>query len=34
MEQSLRWINDPTTDEAYIGVVRRHLRTAVRLLEP
>lgn len=34
MEQALRWINDPTTDEAYITVVHRHLRSAVRLLEP
>nr|WP_312866756.1 aminoglycoside phosphotransferase family protein [Streptomyces zagrosensis] len=34
MEQALRWINDPSKDEAYINVVRRHLTTAVRLLEP
>ncbi|MCZ4120210.1 phosphotransferase family protein [Streptomyces sp. H39-S7] len=34
MEQALRWINDPSQDEAYITVVRRHLKTAVRLLEP
>ena len=34
MEQAIRWINDPSKDEAYINVVRRHLKTAVRLLEP
>ncbi|AXG82683.1 phosphotransferase family protein [Streptomyces paludis] len=34
MEQSLRWINDASKDEAYVNVVRRHLKTAVQLLEP
>ena len=34
MEQALRWINDPSQDETYINVVRRHLKTAVQLLEP
>jgi hypothetical protein len=34
MEQALRWINDPAQDEAYIDVVRRHLRTAVQMLQP
>jgi hypothetical protein len=34
MEQAVRWINDPDSDPAYISVVRRHLRDAVRLLEP
>ncbi|MBO3741752.1 phosphotransferase [Actinoplanes flavus] len=34
MEQALRWINDPSQDGVYIDVVRRHLRTAVHLLEP
>ncbi|MEW2526537.1 aminoglycoside phosphotransferase family protein [Streptomyces sp. NPDC047071] len=32
MEQSIRWINDPATDAAYIKVVRRHLADALRLL--
>jgi hypothetical protein len=34
MEQTIRWINDPGADEAYISVVRRHLHSAARLLEP
>jgi hypothetical protein len=34
MEQALRWINDPAQDQVYIDAVRRHLRTAVQLLEP
>jgi hypothetical protein len=34
MEQALRWINDPSQDEAYIDVVRRHLKTAVQMLQP
>lgn len=34
IEQALRWVNDPSKDEAYITVVRRHLTTAVALLEP
>ncbi|MER5495005.1 aminoglycoside phosphotransferase family protein [Streptomyces sp. NPDC002490] len=34
IEQALRWINDPSKDEAYVNVVRRHLTTAVALLEP
>ncbi|GIH72831.1 phosphotransferase family protein [Sphaerimonospora thailandensis] len=32
MDQAVHWINDPTTDPAYITAVRRHLREAVRLL--
>lgn len=34
MDQTVRWINDPTSDPVYIKVVRRHLREAVRLLVP
>jgi hypothetical protein len=34
MEQALSWVNDPAQDEAYIDVVRRHLKTAVHLLGP
>ncbi|MEO3852632.1 aminoglycoside phosphotransferase family protein [Streptomyces sp. B8F3] len=34
LEQAVRWVNDPTTDPAYLKVVRRHLNDAVRLLEP
>ncbi|MEV6973266.1 aminoglycoside phosphotransferase family protein [Kitasatospora sp. NPDC093806] len=34
IEQALRWINDPSKDEVYIEAVRRHLTTAVELLEP
>jgi hypothetical protein len=33
MEQALRWINDPSQDAAYIDAVRRHLKTAVRMLQ-
>ncbi|MEV7597146.1 aminoglycoside phosphotransferase family protein [Kitasatospora sp. NPDC089797] len=33
MEQAVRWINNPQDDPVYIKVVRRHLTTAVRLLE-
>ncbi|MFF4349303.1 aminoglycoside phosphotransferase family protein [Streptomyces sp. NPDC001530] len=33
MEQSIRWINDPATDPAYIKAVRRHLTDVIRLLE-
>lgn len=33
MEQSIRWINDPATDPAYIKVVRRHLTDILQLLE-
>jgi hypothetical protein len=33
MEQSIRWINDPATDPAYIKVVRRHLTDTLHLLE-
>jgi hypothetical protein len=33
MEQSIRWIDDPATDPAYIKVVRRHLADVLRLLE-
>ncbi|MGW0927091.1 aminoglycoside phosphotransferase family protein [Streptomyces sp. NPDC002644] len=33
MEQSVRWIDDPATDPAYIKAVRRHLTDALRLLE-
>lgn len=33
MEQSIRWINDPTTDPAYIKAVRRHLADVLPLLE-
>jgi hypothetical protein len=33
MEQSIRWINDPATDPAYIKVVRRHLTDVLQLLE-
>ncbi|MFF1479587.1 aminoglycoside phosphotransferase family protein [Streptomyces sp. NPDC058301] len=32
MEQSIRWINDPATDPAYIKVVRRHLTDTLQLL--
>lgn len=34
MEQALRWINEPSKDEVYVNAVRRHLKTAVTLLEP
>ncbi|MDI3405608.1 phosphotransferase family protein [Streptomyces cavernicola] len=33
MEQSIRWIDDPATDPAYLKVVRRHLTDVARLLE-
>ncbi|MEV0124966.1 aminoglycoside phosphotransferase family protein [Streptomyces sp. NPDC050703] len=33
MEQSIRWINDPATDPAYIKAVRRHLTDVLDLLE-
>ncbi|MER5382653.1 aminoglycoside phosphotransferase family protein [Streptomyces sp. NPDC002688] len=33
MEQSIRWINDPATDPAYINAVRRHLTDVLYLLE-
>ncbi|MGW1838653.1 phosphotransferase family protein [Streptomyces sp. NPDC002067] len=33
MEQSIRWIDDPATDPAYIKVVRRHLVDVLHLLE-
>ncbi|EST27331.1 phosphotransferase [Streptomyces roseochromogenus] len=33
MEQSIRWINDPATDLAYIKAVRRHLTDVLHLLE-
>ncbi|WP_399935697.1 phosphotransferase family protein [Streptomyces kanamyceticus] len=33
MEQSVRWINDPATDPAYIKAVRRHLTDVLHLLE-
>nr|WP_316521595.1 phosphotransferase [Kitasatospora sp. K002] len=33
MEQSIKWINNPQDDPLYVKVVRRHLATAVRLLE-
>ncbi|MGW0757238.1 phosphotransferase family protein [Streptomyces sp. NPDC002814] len=33
MEQSIRWINDPSTDPAYIKAVRRHLTDVLHLLE-
>ncbi|MFD7664008.1 phosphotransferase family protein [Streptomyces sp. NPDC059788] len=33
MEQSIRWINDPATDPAYIKAVRRHLTDVLQLLE-
>ncbi|MGW4884690.1 aminoglycoside phosphotransferase family protein [Streptomyces murinus] len=32
MEQSIRWINDPATDPAYIKAVRRHLTHVLHLL--
>ncbi|MEV5752454.1 hypothetical protein AB0L00_31950 [Actinoallomurus sp. NPDC052308] len=34
MEQSVRWVNDPATDPAYVKTVQRHLNDATRLLEP
>jgi hypothetical protein len=34
MDQTVHWINDPTSDPVYIKAVRRHLREAVRLLAP
>ncbi|MFG1827517.1 phosphotransferase family protein [Microbispora bryophytorum] len=34
MDQTVRWINDPSSDPVYIKAVRRHLREAVRLLAP
>ncbi|MFG3095571.1 aminoglycoside phosphotransferase family protein [Streptomyces sp. NPDC048202] len=33
MEQSVRWINDPATDPAYLKAVRRHLTDVLHLLE-
>lgn len=33
MERSIRWINAPATDPAYINAVRRHLTDVVQLLE-
>ncbi|MGW4561663.1 phosphotransferase family protein [Streptomyces sp. NPDC004561] len=33
MEQSIRWINDPATDPAYLKAVRRHLTDVLHLLE-
>ncbi|MEW1648639.1 aminoglycoside phosphotransferase family protein [Streptomyces sp. NPDC091219] len=33
MEQSIRWINDPATDPAYIKAVRRHVTDILHLLE-
>ncbi|MFE4577411.1 phosphotransferase family protein [Streptomyces chartreusis] len=33
MDQSIRWINDPATDPAYIKAVRRHLTDVLHLLE-
>ncbi|MFJ7272905.1 phosphotransferase family protein [Kitasatospora sp. NPDC098663] len=33
MEQAVKWINDPSTDPGYIKVVRRHLASAVQLLD-
>lgn len=33
MEQSIRWVNDPATDPAYLRVIRRHLADILRLLE-
>lgn len=33
MEQSVRWIDDPATDPAYLRVVRRHLADVLHLLE-
>ncbi|MFI7295409.1 phosphotransferase family protein [Streptomyces sp. NPDC050121] len=33
MEQSIRWINDPATDPAYIKAVRRHLTDVLHFLE-
>ncbi|MFE4871843.1 aminoglycoside phosphotransferase family protein [Streptomyces sp. NPDC056682] len=33
MEQSIRWINAPATDPAYIQVVRRHLTDVLQFLE-
>lgn len=33
MEQSVRWINDPATDPAYIKAVCRHLTDVLHLLE-
>ncbi|MGW3076525.1 MULTISPECIES: phosphotransferase [unclassified Kitasatospora] len=33
MEQAIKWINNPQDDPLYVNVVRRHLTTAVRLLE-
>ncbi|MFJ5124462.1 phosphotransferase family protein [Streptomyces sp. NPDC088555] len=33
MEQSIRWINDPATDPAYIKAVGRHLTDVLHLLE-
>ncbi|KAA9380184.1 phosphotransferase [Microbispora cellulosiformans] len=32
MDQTVHWINDPSSDPVYIKAVRRHLREAVRLL--
>ncbi|TQS07095.1 phosphotransferase [Microbispora hainanensis] len=34
MDQTVHWINDPSSDPVYIKAVRRHLREAVRLLAP
>ncbi|MEU5023265.1 aminoglycoside phosphotransferase family protein [Streptomyces milbemycinicus] len=33
MEQSIRWIDDPATDPAYLKAVRRHLADVLHLLE-
>ncbi|MER5293792.1 aminoglycoside phosphotransferase family protein [Streptomyces pharetrae] len=33
MEQSIRWINDPATDPAYIKAVRRHLTDVLHFLD-
>ncbi|MEU9456763.1 aminoglycoside phosphotransferase family protein [Streptomyces sp. NPDC048277] len=33
MEQSIRWIDDPATDPAYLKAVRRHLTDVLHLLE-
>lgn len=32
MEQTIRWIDDPAKDPAYIPVVRHHLSYVVQLL--
>lgn len=33
MEQSVRWVDDPATDPAYLKVVRRHIADVMDLLE-